>query len=261
MCQLFAISSAKPQLINEPLSEFFTHSVDNPHGWGYADFSQKNSFVFKSPEKASVSDQAKLLVGCPLAVTDALAHIRYATVGDIEEANAHPFTAHDISGRHWTLIHKGTIFSSDRLDSYFHTQTGSTDSERILLYLIDRINEATDRKDSPLEPDERFAIFESIALELSPDNCVNLIVYDSDQFYIHSNYAAGLNVLNAEKSVVFSTSPLTSAAAEDDWQPLILCTAFAYKHGSLLYTGTQHTFEYYDKTTDAKYLYQDYAAL
>lgn len=261
MCQLFAISSHKPYLINDLLGEFFTYSKENPHGWGYADFSQKNSFVLRSPEKASESKQAKLLVACPLAVTDALAHIRYATVGDIAEANTHPFTAHDVSGRHWTLIHKGTIFSSDLLDAYFHTQTGGTDSERILLYLLDRINAATISKDSPLEPDERFALFEQVATELSPNNCVNLVVYDSDQFYIHSNYQGGLNILTKEKNVVLCTSPLTSAAAVQSWQPLTLCTALAYKHGSLLYTGTAHNFEYYDKSSDAKYLYQDYAAL
>jgi glutamine amidotransferase len=261
MCQLFAISSKKPQVINSLLEEFFTYSVEHPHGWGYADLSPKNHFIFKSAEPAYASEQAKLLVSCPLTVTDALAHIRYATVGDIEVQNAHPFTAEDVSGRQWTLIHKGTVFSSDLLDTYFHTQEGSTDSERILLYLVDRINEETKKKGSLLEPDERFALFETITTELSPNNCVNLIVYDSDQFLIHANYQTALSIFNADETVMFCTSPLSSVAPGEDWTPLELCTAFAYKHGRLLFSGETHSFEYKDKTEDAKYLYQDYAAL
>ena len=34
MCELFAINSGRPVLANAYLREFYTHSHDNPHGWG-----------------------------------------------------------------------------------------------------------------------------------------------------------------------------------------------------------------------------------
>ena len=70
----------------------------------------------------------------------ALAHIRLATIGNVEQDNCHPFTAVDNSGRTWTLIHNGTIFESDNIGKYVFLQKGETDSERILLYIVDSIN-------------------------------------------------------------------------------------------------------------------------
>lgn len=34
MCELFAINSRRPVAANAYLKESFTHSHDNPHGWG-----------------------------------------------------------------------------------------------------------------------------------------------------------------------------------------------------------------------------------
>jgi glutamine amidotransferase len=249
------------------IREFFTHAVDNPHGWGFAELSGNQTELIKSPEQADHSALANELLAEPICTTTALVHIRYATVGDITLHNAHPFRGTDVSGRQWTLIHKGTIFDFDALDPYFHTQSGSTDSERVLLYLIDQVNAATVQKGSPLEPDERFALFDSIVQEISPNNCVNLLVFDSTLLYVHSNYQTGLNVNQTEKqkdadnSVIFCTSELESAANPTAWKPLGLCTAFAYKQGELIYTGTTHCHEYRDSTEDTKYLYQDFASL
>ncbi|MCR5529980.1 MAG: class II glutamine amidotransferase [Saccharofermentans sp.] len=44
-----------------------------------------------------------------------------------------------MTGRTWTLAHNGTIFEGDLLNRYY-IQNGTTDSERILLYLIDQID-------------------------------------------------------------------------------------------------------------------------
>ena len=65
----------------------------------------------------------------------ALAHIRYATVGNVEYANCHPFSGQTAKGRVIMIAHNGTIFQSNTLNRYLKIQSGETDSERILLYL------------------------------------------------------------------------------------------------------------------------------
>jgi glutamine amidotransferase len=245
------------------VEEFFSHADENPHGWGFADFSFRAASIIKSPERADQGVVAASLLARPLLASNALVHIRKATVGQIEEANCHPYTAHDRSGRQWTLIHKGTIFDYSPLDPYFHRQQGSTDSERILLYLIDKLDARREQRGAPLEADERFAVFEELVREVSPGNALGLLLYDSDQFYVHANYRGSLSFYAANNRTLFCTSALESAKVlpGGEWQPLPLCTAYAYRHGQMLYLGEPHGFEYIDKEEDTRYLYQDFAGL
>ena len=255
------------------LFEFFTHADENPHGWGYAEFSKPEPFVQRSPERANTGNQAAKFFTHPHIARTALAHIRYATVGQVEQANCHPFTPVDVSGRHWTLIHKGTVFDYSPLNPYFQCQAGSTDSERILLYLVDWINAATQCKEltpescSALTADKRFAVFTSLVEVLSPGNCISLAVYDSEQLFIYSNYQGGLNIVNLQDSVVCCTSELTvlssalSAPPNTQWQPLPLCTPLSYMRGELVFSAASVGKQYFDNDEDTRYLYQDFAAL
>jgi glutamine amidotransferase len=287
-------------VVNALLREFYSHGNEHPHGWGFADFTNHAHRIEKSSEQADVSPQLAQLLARPLVVTNALAHIRYATIGEVARENSHPFTGHDVTGRQWTLLHKGTVFGYDSLNPYLRVQTGSTDSERILLLLIDEVNRATADKGAPLEADERFELFDGLMQKMSPGNALNLIVYDSDQFSVHANYADALNMLTLETGIVLSTARLatgdragsaseaasgtTSGAASDaegssaasnakgdgspdnpavlaHWQPVPLCQALAYKRGRLVATGTAHPHQYFDNEQDTIHLYQDYAAL
>jgi glutamine amidotransferase len=173
----------------------------------------------------------------------------------------------------WTLAHKGTVFDYSPLNPYFAVQTGTTDSERILLYLVDWINAATEDKGAPLEADERFAVFSRLVAVVSPGNCLNLLVYDSDRLLIYSNYQGGLNVLSAPDCALFCTSELAAAYDLPEfrsgqapqpphiWQPLRLCVPLSYRHGELIFSGERCGEQYFAKDEDTRYLYQDYAAL
>ena len=49
-------------------------------------------------------------------------HIRLATVGSRDYENCHPFVREDNYGRHWTLIHNGTMFDCPQLSRYIPLQ-------------------------------------------------------------------------------------------------------------------------------------------
>ncbi|MDR1357989.1 MAG: class II glutamine amidotransferase [Coriobacteriales bacterium] len=265
MCELFAINSGEPVELSPLLREFFTHGKENPHGWGVADLSAPLVRIVRSVERADTSLEAERFLSHPHPCTNALAHIRAATIGQVEPENCHPFAASDASGRHWTLIHKGTIFDFEPLSPYFYQQNGATDSERILLYLIDQMNRKILEKGAPLESDERFAVFSQLVGEMSEGNCLNLIVFDSDQFFVHANYQGALNLLVSEEAALFCTSPLRSALATlapcSAWEPLPLCTPLAFKQARLISSGVSHGHEYFDNEEDTHYLFQDYAGL
>ncbi len=156
MCELLVFSSSREIDIRMYLNEFFSHGIHHPHVPGIIEetLPQKNT----------------------------LAHIRLAIVGSIKTENCHPYIQTDYSGRCWTLIHNGTIYSGKQLMKYLHTQAGDTDSERISLALLDKINEK-----QPKTAKQRFDIVDDFVVSLSKRNKLNLMIYDGELLYVHQN--------------------------------------------------------------------------
>lgn len=149
-----------------------------------------------------------------------------------------PSTA-PISAAAWTLAHNGTILASTELERFRSEQTGSTDSERILLYLVSKIDEATAAADHALTADERFRVVDEVVRTLCVNNKVNLLVHDGEQFYAHCNFADSLHVCRDERGVFFSTHVLTRGA----WTQLPLNTLVAYAPHKLTRVGRKHNGE------------------
>ncbi len=240
MCELFGISSKEEAEINDYLNEFFSHSSKHPHGWGIARMDKTEVTIEKEPVQASKSLRLRGRLLMPVRVKTAFAHIRKATIGNISYYNCHPYTMKDMSGRQWTLIHNGTIFHYPLLDAYKAVQKGDTDSERILFYIVDMINQAERRSQRELDAKERFDLLDLLIVELSKENKLNLILYDGELFYVHTNYKNSLYQLQKGDQIMFSTMPLS----QEDWSPVLFTTLLAYEKGKKVFQGTEHGNEY-----------------
>lgn len=244
MCELFGFSSQHCRNISNELKEFFSHCVEHPNGWGLARVSGASVSIHTEPVTASDSGLLPKLLEDNAASQTVLAHIRRATVGGVNLKNCHPFVRTDNMGRMWLLIHNGTIFSGMKLIRYQTKQDGDTDSERILLYLVDQIDEQAARKGCELNSFERFKVVERVIAELSYRNKLNLIIYDGQQMYVHVNMKDTLFIKTGENTVMFATVPLD----EQGWEGLPLTTLFVYQEGKLVYRGKNHHNEYIDMT-------------
>ncbi|MDR1776087.1 MAG: class II glutamine amidotransferase [Actinomycetes bacterium] len=190
MCQLFGLSLQAPLEINRLLAEFFSHSDVHQHGWGFASFGEHITLIEKEPHRAQTSVYLQQILTRPLRATTAFAHIRLATVGTVTLENCHPFSLPDATGRRWTLIHNGTIRADALLQPYCDTQLGSTDSERILYALVDRINTRT-AQTGECNVSTRAHIAADLFGELQAAgggfvNALNLMVFDGDILYVYS---------------------------------------------------------------------------
>jgi len=269
MCQLFAVSAAKPLKINPELERFLMNSRVHKHGWGYANFDGHNVYIKREAIPAYESGYAASLLAAPLSVQNAFFHIRYATVGSVDILNAHPLAAMDLMGRTWTVIHNGTIFDCPKLDGYYHSQSGDSDTERILLHLIWRINEKAMHSRVPLSDEQRFAIVNEVLTEIADGNKLNIILNDGDVFYVHGNSTSGSKALGeiARHDYIYSlknegaTLLCTVPLDDKDWQPIPLNTVLAYRNGELVRSGQPHDFEYVESDEDMKYLYRGFAEL
>lgn len=257
MCELFGVSSKRNLIINEYLKVFFSHSENHPHGWGIACMEGEETFIEKEPVRADKSRYLKERLSLPVSVRTAFAHIRYGTIGGVEYKNCHPYTLKDCSGRRWTLIHNGTIFDYAPMNKYVKIQNGDTDSERILLYLVDCINEKTQKNGKELCARERFLLLDELFTEMSRGNKLNLLLYDGELMYVHTNYADSLFFLHKDEGTFFATTPLS----DEQWEPVPFTRLLAYEEGSKIFEGTDHRNEYVDNEENTRFLYQIFSGL
>lgn len=257
MCEIFGACAEKSCLFNEYLNEFYSHSNEHPHGWGMASVNGGEVLVEKEPIQASKSRYLKERLSVPIEAEAILAHIRYATIGNVEYKNCHPFRKKDNQGRIWTLVHNGTIFEYEPLEDMIYYQYGDTDSERILLYLVDQVNQEEAARPEGLGDEERFRLLESIISDMAKGNKLNLLFFDGEYLYVHTNYKDSLYYLQKEGEVLLSTAPL----GREKWKKVPMMTLLVYKAGELVFEGSSHGQEYIESEENIKYLYQIFSGL
>ena len=258
MCELLGFSSRRKRRRNDLLREFYSHAEAHPHGWGLARFPDGGApLVEKEPVCAAHSAFLADLLADPLEERALIAHIRLATVGHVEYENCHPFTAADNRGRTWTLAHNGTIFNGAHLNDYMGIQYGDTDSERVLLHLIDRIDREQIRLGRPLDEEERFGTLAAVIAELSKGNKLNLLIYDGEVLYAHCNFRGTLHVRREADAVTFSTRPLS----DEGWEEAPFTSLVAAKDGEIIRTSPPHGNEYIYNPNDYRMVYMDFARL
>lgn len=257
MCEIFGFSSNEDFYANDYLKTFYSHSDKHPHGWGLACVSGKSALVEKESLQASKSHYLRDRLSQPITEKIALAHIRYATIGHVEYRNCHPYTGKDNFGRTWTLIHNGTIFDYAPLNGYLKKQDGDTDSERIFLYILDKINLAQQEKKAKLNFEERFEIIDSVVKNMAKGNKLNLLLTDGNYLYAHTNCKDTLHFLEKNGITIFSTQPLS----DENWHKVPFGQLIAYKNGKLAAEGTKHGHEYVENEEQLRLLYQIFSNL
>lgn len=258
MCEMLGVSSRERRRLNELLREFYSHADAHPHGWGLALFPAGGApSVEKEAVCATKSECLEKLLSVPIEERLAIAHIRLATIGHIEYANCHPFTAIDNRGRIWTLAHNGTIFSGAELNPYLGLQYGETDSERVLLRIVDRVDREQARLGRALDDEERFDVLLAAVSDLAKGNKLNLLVSDGEFVYAHCNFKGSLHVRREPGSVTFSTRPLSG----EGWEALPFTSLVAAKDGEIVRTSPPHGNEYVYNPNDYRMLYVDFARL
>ncbi|MDR0519447.1 MAG: class II glutamine amidotransferase [Clostridiales Family XIII bacterium] len=286
--------------VGEEVKKFFESSYVHQHGWGWAEFAGGGISSFRETKPAHESKYLRDMLAAPLVVRDAFFHVRYATVGAVEFLNTHPLFARDDSGRRWAIVHNGTIFNGDLTDRFFHEQDGDSDTERLLLYIVGLVNQAAARAGAPLGSGERFRVVDGALRDVAKGNKLNVIISDSEMFYVHGNSPHGAKLLGAygaddyiyELALGAGGQVLGSGAGSGGradskgagggtagsgevatrifstvpldgraWRPIRMNTVFAYKGGRLMFQGEPHGYGYVESEDDMKRLYQGFSGL
>ena len=251
MCEIFGVSSDRTIDVTRELKEFFKHGEYNPHGWGFVSWNDEGKLTIdKEPVDSTKSTLVDSYLSGGFKCRGLIAHIRKATIGYVDIRNTHPFIAHDPNWREWAFAHNGTIFESDDLLPYADIQSGSTDSERILLYILDQNKGVTDEA-------SRFKVMDSVAVKLSEKNKLNFFAFDGQDLYIHKNEAGTMFRKQHDGYVLFATRPLDN----EIWEEVPLNRLQVYRDGKLIYEGTVHDHTYVHDEQQMNMLYLGYSEL
>ena len=217
MCEVYGFCGNKPTRLNRYTNEFWLHSRVHQDGFGY--YLADRNLLYVNPHSAMnyIKGLGKFNFESKLA----LCHIRFKTHGPASALNCHPFIKYDVKGIRWSLIHNGYIEDSPAVAALGTLQKGETDSERILLCIVEAINSFYEH--SYFENYNEFFtcmyhIIENTCHELSTLGKTNLIFTDSftNNMYVYMN-AHSLYYLKTNNGVHVSTTKLT----DEDWNSVI----------------------------------------
>ena len=248
MCEIFCYNSLKPEDVTSYLERFYANSKYHPDGWGLANLSPDYYEIAKEAEKASDSEILNDILTDRVYGKNVFAHIRLATVGGIDVSNCHPFVKKDNNGRNWVLVHNGTVFESPILEDYMDGPNGETDSEKILHYIVNEVNEF--EKNSKSTYHERFVLLKDLIYELSKHNKLNLLIYDGEVTYVHSNMQGSLYYIIKDDEIMVSSHPVS----DDEWLDVEINKLFCINNGKIYYEGQEHENEFIATPEQEEYM-------
>lgn len=191
MCELFTLSSSIPTEVSFSLDEFSKHGgLTDQHkdGWGIAYYEDNDARIVKETCSASESAYLNFVKDHSIRSNIIISHIRFATKGEISIRNTQPFSR-ELGGNMHVFAHNGDLPDLEELPGFHlkHFKTvGNTDSEQAFCYLMEKMKEIWDRKNSP-DLSLRHKVIEKFAEQIRDKGIANFIYSDSDYIFIHNH--------------------------------------------------------------------------
>lgn len=262
MCELFAMTSARPTVVEYTLDLFAAEGGEkhrNRDGWGIVFSEDRDAHVYREAEPAADSALARMVIERDIPTRHLMAHVRRASKGSRQIANTHPFTR-IVNGRAHHFAHNGTLHGIDELAPELRGAcVGETDSEFAFLFLLKALGE--------LDPDAtnaRFDRFAAFCEHLSKLGSANFLYFDGTTLFAHAHKrvhetetgltppqppglhirhfaneperdswrSAGAHIADLHpETVLLASVPLNSHG----WQPLAQGEVLALRNGAILH--------------------------
>jgi glutamine amidotransferase len=213
MCDLFAMSCNDEDRATRSLPIFSEYAGSNPDGWGVGWFEGNKAEVRRAPCRADWDEKFYDSID-EARSHNLIAHIRFATQGEPNECNCHPFTRH-YNGRDWMMAHNGWVTGAGGHPG----AEGDTDSETIFHEIMDKVNEyqnsGTFRGKYQALKKAIKNVFDSHHDTIN----LNLLISDGNMLYAFNHYSRKpMYMLRRSKSyggaILISTKKLT----EENWE-------------------------------------------
>lgn len=231
MCEIYGFCGVHSSLLNKYTDRFWRHSNIHKDGFGYFLADKDDYYVNKN----CAMDYINNLTGKKFVSKLALCHIRFKTHGPVSTLNCHPFIKYDCHNVRWSLIHNGYISDNLMTSSLKTIQKGETDSERILLSIVETVNNLYEHSFFKDKQELQYflnASIENTLSELATLGKTNLIFTDdrSNNMYVYMNAINTLYYLKTQDGYHFSTVPLT----DEPWNSVEPFKLHVFNNGALI---------------------------
>jgi glutamine amidotransferase len=192
MCELMALSFARPVSADFSIRAFAARDQENADGWGLAWYPDRSLVLVKEPLRWSSSEYTRFLESYPrLRARIYIAHVRHGTTGGHPtHADTHPF-ARELGGREWCFAHNGTLLGCERLPLGRFHPIGRTDSEHVYCHLLDEVS----RRPNRLETTPEWKWLHDKLADLNRLGKLNALLTDGRRLFCYHD-AAGYKGLN-----------------------------------------------------------------
>ncbi|MBT8082159.1 MAG: class II glutamine amidotransferase [Gammaproteobacteria bacterium] len=190
MCELLAMSTEYPTNLTLSLRTLAEHSSSGGHvdGWGIAYYEGKDIRRIRDTAPAHESPWISHVADHGLTSDLVIAHIRKATVGTVALENTQPFQR-ELGGHIHAFAHNGDLhgaLESDRYRSRYFRSVGTTDSEVVFCYLLEKLRDAW-LGNAPPGFETRWQIFQETCAEFRAMGPANFFYSDGEYLYVHGN--------------------------------------------------------------------------
>ncbi len=197
MCELFAVSSARPARVRLRFAEFATHGAPvhggNPDGWGAAYFDGPEAHVLREPLPAVRSAFARVLEDHDFHSPLVLAHVRRASRGPVALANTQPFSR-ELGGHRHVFAHNGDLpdiqsrwpLEADGVPACWQP-IGQTDSEHVFCQLLRQLAPLWHAANGVPSVAARLDVVTAFAARLRPIGPANFLYSDGDVLFAHAH--------------------------------------------------------------------------
>jgi predicted glutamine amidotransferase len=158
-------------------------------GWGIAFFEGegdkpgKGVRCFIDKESAATSQMAQMLRTWPIKSHNVVAHVRKATVGEVNLQNSHPFVR-ELWGRYWVFAHNGDLKDyAPRLHGNFKP-VGNTDSEHAFCWLMQEL--AKSHATAPSVAELTLSLRELVP-QISQHGTFNFLLSNGEALWAHGS--------------------------------------------------------------------------
>jgi len=251
MCQLLGMNCNTPTDILFSFEGFHRRGGLTDHhadGWGIAFFEGHGVRMFNDDRPSVDSPVAELVRRYPIKSENVIAHIRKATQGTVNLANAHPFIR-EMWGSYWVFAHNGNLVDYAPAKGQYYRPVGDTDSEAAFCHLLETLRQEFDE-----EPDEDtlFERIAAIAAEIRAFGVFNFMLSNGEAMYVHCSTLLHYIVRQApftkahlvdddisvdfstvttpkDRVAVIATQPLTD---DEHWTPLAADQLVLFRDGA-----------------------------
>ncbi|CAJ1946265.1 unnamed protein product [Cylindrotheca closterium] len=164
LCQLLGMNCATPTDFNFSFSGFCRRGGEtdiHQDGWGIVIYENGSLRQFHDAEPASTSLLADFVCRLPIRTLNMMSHIRFATVGEVNLSNVHPFRR-EMWGIDFCFAHNGEVPLFDQCPNhcltsllqdddeglenvYYYNPVGTTDSEATFCAILNALRQKFDK--------------------------------------------------------------------------------------------------------------------